>query len=66
MMLKKISTIGVVITKSQQKIIKGGHEPVGGCPRHYGWYPPIKCCRHYIYNCCYGTPECPAPWSDDL
>ncbi|MEW7278001.1 hypothetical protein ABW636_05345 [Aquimarina sp. 2201CG1-2-11] len=62
-MIQQISTLGKILSKTQQKKVKGGHEPVGGCPEDYEWNPrpQMRCCWHYRYQCCYATPECPAP-----
>ncbi|WP_108840627.1 hypothetical protein [Aquimarina sp. Aq78] len=59
-MLKKISNLGEALSKAQQKQVNGGREPDGGC-RRYEWHPVKRCCWSDHYNCCDGTPECPAP-----
>lgn len=63
-MLKNISNLGKALSKAQQKQVSGGREPDGGCREDKGfeWNPVKRCCWSDHYNCCYGTPECPAPW----
>ena len=51
-----------VLDKTAQKSISGGKEIPGGCRIDYPWHPIKRCCWSYIYNCCYGTPACPAPY----
>lgn len=64
-MLKNISSIGKSLNKTEQKQINGGKLPPGDCPTQIGirytWNPSKRCCWTYTYNCCFGSPECPAP-----
>jgi len=60
-MKKQILSLGKALNKADQKAINGGKVPSGGCEGGYTWDPFERCCWSYQYNCCYGTPECPAP-----
>ncbi|MDO6675827.1 hypothetical protein MK851_07325 [Tenacibaculum sp. 1B UA] len=63
-MKKQILNLGKTLNKIEQKLINGGKEIPGGCrtDKGYYWHPLERCCWTDQYNCCYGTPECPAPY----
>ena len=62
-MKKSILNLGKALNKAAQKQINGGKDH-GNCrtDKGYDWHPVKRCCWTYQYNCCYGTPECPAPY----
>lgn len=63
-MKKQILSLGKALNINNQKKINGGKEIPGGCrtDKGYYWDPVKNCCWTDQYNCCYGTPECPAPY----
>ncbi|WP_417784626.1 hypothetical protein [Tenacibaculum sp.] len=63
-MKKTILDLGKFLNKTEQIKINGGKEIPGGCrtDKGYYWHPIERCCWTDQYNCCYGTPECPAPY----
>ncbi|XRE42487.1 hypothetical protein ACIVBQ_000691 [Tenacibaculum discolor] len=62
-MKKSILKLGNALNKIEQKQINGGVDP-GNCrtDKGYYWHPIERCCWTDLYNCCYGAPECPAPY----
>ncbi len=63
-MKKQFLNLGKALNKAEQKQINGGSVVPGGCreDKGFSWNPLERCCWSDQYNCCYGTPECPAPW----